>query len=72
MKNPQDHKRDEELKEDILKLRKEKKDKTKLEQDREEPVIGEEKVETKGFNKGNKSIPEGQGGEGQAASKPAE
>jgi hypothetical protein len=72
MKNQQEYKKDEELKEDILKQREEMKDKTKLEQDLEEPVIGEEKVETKGFNKGNKSVPEGQGGEGQAAAKPAE
>ncbi len=66
MKN-QENKNDKELEEDILEQRKEKEGKTKLEQDKEEPVMGEEKVETKGFNSGNKSSPDGKGGEGQAA-----
>jgi hypothetical protein len=60
-------KRDEELQEDILEQRKDKAGKTKFEQDQNEPVIGEEKVETKGFNSGNKSTPGGKGGEGQSA-----
>ena len=60
--------RDKELSEDILEQRREKMGKTKFEQDRDEPVIGEEKVETRGFNSGNESTPEGMGGEGQAAS----
>ena len=60
--------RDEELSEDIRQQRKEKEGKTKFEQDQDEPVMGEEKVETKGFNSGNKNTPDGKGGEGQAAS----
>lgn len=60
-------KRDQELTDDILEQRRENKGKTKFEQDRDEPVIGEEKVETRGFNSGNESTPEGMGGEGQAA-----
>jgi hypothetical protein len=69
MKNdPKDKKRDQELKEDILENRKEKEGKTKFEQDQDEPVMGEEKVETKGFNSDNKSTPDGKGGEGQSAS----
>lgn len=67
MKTDNKDKRDKELTEDILKQRKEKEGKTKFEQDRDEPVIGEEKVETRGFNSGNESTPEGMGGEGQAA-----
>ena len=66
--NNKRHKRDEELKEDILESRRSKEGKTKLEQDNDEPIIGEEKIDTDGFNSGNESTPEGKGGEGQAAS----
>lgn len=67
MKNSKKNKRDEELRNDIREQRSENKGKTKLEQDQEEPVIGEERVEIEGFNSGNKQTPEGKGGEGQSA-----
>ena len=59
--------RDEELSAAIHKQRKEKEGKSKLEQDQSEPVIGEEKIDTDGFNSGNENTPDGMAGEGQAA-----